>query len=627
MSRRIIATIIMALLVGGSPSVLASPPSLETRAASATTVTVYSQVTDGEVMRIDCNDWNTCRSSSSGTYAWSNLTNGTVQAAYYNSTYHVKRAFFYFDTSAIPSNARIVSAVLNVYAANYLQGSTSVHVVRSTANTPLSVADFSRVQFVSGGSASRTTVGWMNITLNATALDWIAKGGTTRLALIHNLDLNNSAPNTINSLLIAFAEDSQYRPSLVVTFESNPTYSVSGRVTDASGQGISGVTISAGAGGSAITASNGTYTITGLAAGTYTLTPSKPGHTFFPRTVSVPPDALDANFAPWDCGLAGIPQYYQGWPSTPDSLPNKPTWYAKAYGNPLNYPDTDTVNTIGKWGCNLSCASMVTSYFGRNALTPFETDPGKLNAWLRMTEHLGYDKDNGAIYAKVADYAWANGVSLFLNGIGGRNDQKLDQHLCSGNPAMIQVATSYGSHYVLATGKTVLDGQTTYTINDPIWGQTTLRDHYNDDYQAAYYYRRGPGIYRTSMMQFSMHSPVHLLVTDPLGRKSGYDPRTGTSWNEIPNAGYVTETITAPDGTSLPELKVFVASQPIGGQYGLDVIGYADGAYTIDAFLTDLAGNTRFDSFGGMATPGSVDHLPVNYVPSRTYLPMIRASN
>jgi hypothetical protein len=223
MTRRAIATVIMAFLIGVLPSVLASSLSLDTRAASSVTVTVYSQVADGEVLRFNCNDWSTCRNGSSGTAAWSNLMNGTVEAGFYNSTYHVKRVFFYFDTSAIPANAHIDSAVLNVYAANFLQGSTSVHVVRSTANTPLSVADFNQVQFVSGGSATPTTIGWMNINLNTTALNWVIRGGTTKLALIHNLDLNNSAPSINNSLLVAFAEDSQHRPNLVVTYSTSTT--------------------------------------------------------------------------------------------------------------------------------------------------------------------------------------------------------------------------------------------------------------------------------------------------------------------------------------------------------------------------------------------------------------------
>jgi len=69
-------------------------------------------------------------------------------------------------------------------------------------------------------------------------------------------------------------------------------------VTDGSGNPISGVTISDGAGHTATTDSNGNYTLSGLAAGTYTITPSKSGYTFSPtsRTVSVPPNATGQDF-------------------------------------------------------------------------------------------------------------------------------------------------------------------------------------------------------------------------------------------------------------------------------------------------------------------------------------------
>ncbi len=85
------------------------------------------------------------------------------------------------------------------------------------------------------------------------------------------------------------------------------TYSISGRITANSGNPISGVTISAGAGGSATTDASGDYTITGLIAGTYTLTPAKAGYTFSPpsRTVSVPPDATGQDFA----GIAVPPKW------------------------------------------------------------------------------------------------------------------------------------------------------------------------------------------------------------------------------------------------------------------------------------------------------------------------------
>ena len=78
-----------------------------------------------------------------------------------------------------------------------------------------------------------------------------------------------------------------------------PTYySISGRVRDGNGNPIAGVTISDGAGHTATADSNGNYTLSGLAAGTYTITPSKSGHTFSPasRTVNVPPDAAGKDF-------------------------------------------------------------------------------------------------------------------------------------------------------------------------------------------------------------------------------------------------------------------------------------------------------------------------------------------
>ncbi|NNJ11527.1 hypothetical protein EKD04_014415 [Chloroflexales bacterium ZM16-3] len=70
-------------------------------------------------------------------------------------------------------------------------------------------------------------------------------------------------------------------------FTATPiTYTVSGRVTNGSGVGIAGVIISAGS-KAVTTERNGSYTISDLAAGSYTLTPSKSGYTFSPASRSV----------------------------------------------------------------------------------------------------------------------------------------------------------------------------------------------------------------------------------------------------------------------------------------------------------------------------------------------------
>jgi hypothetical protein len=77
-----------------------------------------------------------------------------------------------------------------------------------------------------------------------------------------------------------------------------PPYAISGQLQDSSSHPIPNVTISTSANISATTDASGAYTIPDLSAGTYTLTPTKPGWVFAPptRTVSVPPDATGQDF-------------------------------------------------------------------------------------------------------------------------------------------------------------------------------------------------------------------------------------------------------------------------------------------------------------------------------------------
>ena len=80
------------------------------------------------------------------------------------------------------------------------------------------------------------------------------------------------------------------------------TYTIAGQVSDGGGQPMAGVTVADDADKSALTDSSGAYTLSGLTAGTYTLTASKSGHSFTPssRTVTLPPSATGA-------GLVGPP--------------------------------------------------------------------------------------------------------------------------------------------------------------------------------------------------------------------------------------------------------------------------------------------------------------------------------
>jgi predicted outer membrane repeat protein len=64
-------------------------------------------------------------------------------------------------------------------------------------------------------------------------------------------------------------------------------YSISGRVAAAANSPIAGVNISDGAGHTALSGLTGSYTFSGLAPGTYTLTPSKAGYRFTPPSTQV----------------------------------------------------------------------------------------------------------------------------------------------------------------------------------------------------------------------------------------------------------------------------------------------------------------------------------------------------
>ena len=76
------------------------------------------------------------------------------------------------------------------------------------------------------------------------------------------------------------------------TVPSNPlgtstTYAISGRVSTSTDTGVAGVAIATGTGLSAVSAADGSFTLAGVAPGTYTLTPTKSGYTFTPATRSV----------------------------------------------------------------------------------------------------------------------------------------------------------------------------------------------------------------------------------------------------------------------------------------------------------------------------------------------------
>ncbi|MFN8489879.1 MAG: Calx-beta domain-containing protein [Caldilineaceae bacterium] len=143
----------------------------------------------------------------------------------------------------------------------------------------------------------------------------------------------------------------------IVDNDQSTTYTISGRVTSNSGAALASVDVIASGPTSlfATTDGSGNYTIKGLAAGNYTVLPTKNGYTFAPasRSVTVAPNATNIDFTgtPTQASLPDlvpyqapswefpvVPSSVQGTTSSNTLYAGQPTyfdWGVKNQGNPL----------------------------------------------------------------------------------------------------------------------------------------------------------------------------------------------------------------------------------------------------------------------------------------------------
>jgi hypothetical protein len=131
---------------------------------------------------------------------------------------------------------------------------------------------------------------------NAVAITFTPNG--TQNSDIYVLDFTDPANPTSTPLT---TDGRSAKPTWSSTAPTTPvpdTWSIAGTVTDATGDPLAGVVITANNGSQATTAADGGYSFTGLMQGTYTLTPTLEGYTFEPPniTVAVPPDATGQDF-------------------------------------------------------------------------------------------------------------------------------------------------------------------------------------------------------------------------------------------------------------------------------------------------------------------------------------------
>jgi hypothetical protein len=108
-----------------------------------------------------------------------------------------------------------------------------------------------------------------------------------------------------------------------------------------------------------------------------------------------------------------------------------------------------------------------------------------------------------------------------------------------------------------------------------------------------------------------VHSPVSVVITDPLGRKTGIRP-DGSVLEEIPSSEYQVAVREEEESGLITfdpeEQKGVLISKPVAGTYQVELVGTGTGPYTLD-ITTGLRGQPpSTTTYTGTATPGATAH-------------------
>ena len=255
-------------------------------------------------------------------------------------------------------------------------------------------------------------------------------------------------------------------------------------------------------------------------------------------------------------------------------------------------------NSIRRWGCNLTSLAMIVNAEGGSVT------PDALNILLR--DNGGYDSGSNVKPFQAASIVRSNlSVPLYYHGQGNgsRDDFSLDQFLCNGDPPMLNVP----GHFIVATGQTTTNAcNDTYKIADPGFSGRTTLDSYSCTYSSLRLYGHNPT--PPNALYVRAHSPVELLLTDPVGRTTGFVPAGNIFTQDIPQSTYTTEFLANdedPSAPSQPEVKIIEVLEPQEGQYTLRVIGTGEGPFTIEIGRIRDNGQVDESSIIGNASAGS----------------------
>lgn len=190
--------------------------------------TFYSSSSDGSTSYTAASVYLTARNYTSGSVIGGNwATIGQAYSPYGPGYYDVGRSYFFFDTSSLDDSANITGAVFSLYGDTDYSDTDFVITVQNGQPTyphdPIQAGDYYYTYYSGSGgtlsTATFTTSGYNNITLDSDGISWINLTGTTKYTIRSAEDINSSAPTGVEKVLVkTYEAGSGYRPKLTVTY-------------------------------------------------------------------------------------------------------------------------------------------------------------------------------------------------------------------------------------------------------------------------------------------------------------------------------------------------------------------------------------------------------------------------
>ena len=220
-----------------------------------------------------------------------------------------------------------------------------------------------------------------------------------------------------------------------------------------------------------------------------------------------------------------------------------------------------------------------------------------------------------------------------VNGFGPEVQARVDQTLTRGWPVAVRTerdvpeeggGTRTVSHMQMIVGYAPRpDGTGEYLVLDPsAYGaigpeaETFAYDGYSDPGAWAATVkdvRFVEPVYADSTWFgiFDDPEPIELLITDPLGRRMGVDPRSGATYNEQPAGSYERTNGWVDPLAQVPaadDQKRYWTRNPVDGVYSIEVIGTGTGDWSLDVWN---GGDDITETLTGSTTAGEVDRYTV----------------